>query len=47
MSAVIQREELIKAIREIKAKSKRRNFVQSVELIVKLRDIDLRSLKTD
>ncbi|MCD6369201.1 MAG: 50S ribosomal protein L1 [Thermoproteales archaeon] len=42
MSAVIQREELIKAIREIKANSKRRNFVQSVELIVKLRDIDLK-----
>lgn len=34
---------IINAIREAKEKSKKRNFAQSVELIINLRDIDMKS----
>jgi large subunit ribosomal protein L1 len=38
----VKKEAILKAIAEIKQKSKKRNFQQSVELILNLRDIDLK-----
>ncbi len=38
----MNREGIIKAIKEAKEKSKKRNFTQTIELIIHLRDIDLR-----
>ncbi len=38
----MNKEGIIKAIKEAKEKSKKRNFVQTVELIIHLRDIDLK-----
>lgn len=43
MSEVIDRGKLEKAIKEAISKSKRRNFKQSVELILVLRDVDIKS----
>ena len=36
-------ENLLKALKQVREKSKRRNFVQTFELIVNLRDIDLKN----
>ena len=38
----IAAESVLKALKEMRERTKKRNFVQSVELIVNLRDIDLR-----
>ncbi|MCD6431771.1 50S ribosomal protein L1 [Candidatus Bathyarchaeota archaeon] len=39
----LDKKEMLNAIREMKEKSKKRNFTQSVELIINLRDIDMKS----
>jgi len=36
------KEEIVKALKELREKSKKRNFVQTVDLIVSLRDLDLK-----
>ena len=38
----IDEEAILEALREMRAKTRRRNFKQSVELLVSLRDVDLR-----
>ncbi len=38
----MNKENIIKAIKDAKEKSKKRNFTQTIELIIHLRDIDLR-----
>ena len=39
----VEEEALVRAIEEAKKLSKKRNFKQSVELIIKLRDVDLKN----
>ncbi|NIQ04670.1 MAG: 50S ribosomal protein L1, partial [Candidatus Korarchaeota archaeon] len=39
----LEKEKVIEAIKEAKEKAKKRNFTQSVELILNLKDIDMKS----
>jgi large subunit ribosomal protein L1 len=39
---MLTKENVLRAISEVKAKSEKRNFVQSIELIINLRDVDLK-----